>query len=104
MFGSRRMLRAATHGVELTPTHLIARGYFFTRSYRRQEIVSVGAVRLTWWPSLLLNVLLNCDVEHTLRLSLIGGAHRVLLAANSHTQDVEVAVEIVRAWCQDDAT
>ncbi|MGC5225414.1 hypothetical protein ACPW96_22855 [Micromonospora sp. DT81.3] len=99
------VLRAALHGVELTPTHLIARGYFITRRYRRREMVSINAVQLKWWPSLLLTMLLNRDVEHTLQLSLADGSEPLLLAANSREHDVRIGAEIVRAWrAADDET
>lgn len=94
------VLRAALHGVELTPTHLIARGYFVTRRYHRHEIVSINTVQLRAWPSLLLTMLMNRDVEHTLQLSLANGSEPLLFAANSHEHDVEIGAEMVRAWRQ----
>ncbi len=92
------VLRGALHGVELTPTHLIARGYFLTRRYKRDEIVSINAVQLKWWPSLVLTMLMNRDVEHTLQLSLYGGSEPLLFAASSHERDVEIGADMVRAW------
>jgi len=92
------VLRAALHGVELTPTHLIARGYFRTRQYPRHAIVSINAVDLEWWPSMLLAMLLNSDVQHTLQLSLDDGSEPLLLASNSHQSDVEFGAELIRAW------
>lgn len=93
--------RAALHGVELTPTHLIARGYFITRRYQRNDIASINAVLLKWWPSLLLSALMNRDVEHTVQLSLTDGTEPFLFAANSHERDVEIGAEMVRAWRRD---
>jgi hypothetical protein len=92
------VLRGALHGVELTPTHLIARGYFVTRRYRRDMIASVNAVRLRSWSNLVLSMLMDREVEHTLQLSLSDGGERVLYAANSHQHDVAIGAEIVRAW------
>jgi len=92
------VLRSALHGVELTPTHLIARGYLWTRRYPRHEIVSVNAVALKFWPSVLLWMLMNSGVEHTLQLSLAGGREPLLLASNSHEADINAAVDIIRAW------
>lgn len=94
------VLRGALHGVEITPTHLIARGYFVTRRYPRDAIVSINAVTLKWWPNLVLSMLLNREVEHTLQLSLVGGEEPMLYAANSHEHDVEIGAEMVRAWRQ----
>jgi len=94
------ILRGVMHGVEITPTHLVARGYFVTRRYPRDAIVSVNAVTLKWWPNLVLSTLMKSEVEHTLQLSLVGGNEPVLYAANSHEHDVEVGAEIVRAWRQ----
>lgn len=92
------VLRSAVHGVELTPTHLIARGYLWTRRYSRRQIVSVNAVALRFWPSVLLRILMNRDVEHSLQLSLVDGREPLLLASNSHEADAEAAAEIIRAW------
>lgn len=92
------VLRSALHGVELTPTHLIARGYLWTRRYSRQEIVSINAVALKFWPSTLLWMLMNTDVEHTLQLSLANGREPLLFASNSHEADVDAGAEIIRAW------
>lgn len=92
------VLRGALHGVELTPTHLIARGYFVTRRYKRDEIVSINAVQLKWWPFLVLTMLMNRDVEHTLQLSLDSGSEPLLFAANSHEHDVEIGADMVRTW------
>jgi hypothetical protein len=92
------VMRSALHGVELTPTHLIARGYLWTRRYPRHQIVSVNAVALTFWPSALLRMLMNRDVEHSLQLSLVDGREPLLLASNSHEADVQAAAEIIRAW------
>lgn len=95
------VLRGALHGVELTPTHLIARGYFTTRRYKRQEIVSINAVQLQGWPSVLLTTLMNRDVEHTLQLSLLDGSEPILFAANSHEHDVQTGADLVGAWRQE---
>jgi hypothetical protein len=92
------VMRSGLHGVELTPTHLIARGYMRTRRYPRHQIVSVNAVALTFWPSALLRMLMNRDVEHSLQLSLVDGREPLLLASNSHEVDVDAAAEIIRAW------
>lgn len=92
------VLRSALHGVELTPTHLIARGYLWTRRYPRHEIVSINAVALKFWPSALLGMLMNRDVEYTLQLSLAGGREPLLLASNSHEADVNAGADIIRAW------
>ncbi len=94
------VLRGALHGVEITPTHLIARGYFITRRYQRDAIVSINAVTLKWWPNLVLSTLMSREVEHTLQLSLVGGEEPMLYAANSHEHDVEIGAEMVRAWRQ----
>jgi hypothetical protein len=94
------VLRGALHGVEITPTHLIARGYFVTRRYPRDAIVSVNAVSPKWWPYLVLSMLLNSNVEHTLQLSLANGEEPMLYAANSHQHDVEIGAEMVRVWRQ----
>jgi hypothetical protein len=92
------VLRTALHGVELTPTLLIARGYFRTCKYPRQSIVSINAVELNGWMSFLMTMLMNRDVEHALQLSLDDGTESLLLASNSHANDVELGAEIVRAW------
>lgn len=92
------VLRSALHGVELTPTHLIARGYLWTRRYPRHQIVSVNSVELTFWPGLLLQVLMNREVGHSLQLSLAGGREPLLLASSSHEADVVAGAEIIRAW------
>lgn len=91
-------LRSTLHGVELTPTHLIARGYLGTSRYARTTIVSVNAVELTGWHSMLLTMLLNRDVGDTVQLSLDSGEEPLLLASNSHSGDVESGAEIIRAW------
>ncbi|GAA1929612.1 hypothetical protein GCM10009775_22080 [Microbacterium aoyamense] len=92
------VLRAALHGVELTSTHLIARGFFITRRYVGAQIVSINVVELKWWPSLVLSMMMNRSVEHTLQLSLEDGTEPLLFASNSHPEDVEAGAEIVRAW------
>jgi hypothetical protein len=92
------VLRSLLHGVELTPTHLIAHGYFRSRRYSRLSIVSVNAVELPWWSNLLLTMFMNADVDCTLELSLDDGRQPILLASNSHERDVEIGAEIVRAW------
>lgn len=92
------VLRGVLRGVELTPTHLIARGYFVTRRFKRGEIVSIDAVELRFWPGLLLSMLMNRDVEHTLRLSLTDGSEPLLFAANSHQHEVELGARMVRGW------
>lgn len=92
------VLRSALHGVELTPTHLIARGYLWTRRYPRHQIVSVNAVALRFWPSALFWMLMNSDVEHSLQLYLADGRQPLLLASNSHEADVTAAAKTIRAW------
>ncbi|WP_147436259.1 hypothetical protein [Mycetocola manganoxydans] len=92
------ILRSPLHGVELTPTHLIARGYFWSRRYSRLSIVSVNAVQLRWWPSLVLTMLMNRDVDYTVELTLDDGRQPLLLASNSNERDVEIGAEIIRAW------
>lgn len=91
-------LRCALLGVEITPTELIARGYFITRRFQRREIESIDVVRLSGWPNVILYLLTKRDVEYTLQLSLADGSERRLLASNSHEHDVELGAEIVRAW------
>lgn len=92
------VLRGALYGVELTRTHLIARGYFVTRTYSRDTLVSINAVTITQLPALVLSGLMNRDVGHALQLSLLSGDEPVLYAANSHLHDVELGAEMVRAW------
>lgn len=91
-------MRGALHGVQLTPTHLIAHGYLRTRRYPRWEIVSINAVEVKFWPSILLRALTNRDARHTIQLSLASGTEPVLLASNSHETDVEAGAEVIRAW------
>lgn len=92
------VMRGALHGVEITTSDLVARGYFFTRRYPRDSIIVVDAVKLRWWPSLLLSIVLNADVEHTVRLELADGSRQLILAANSSEHDVQIGVEMLRRW------
>jgi len=94
------VLRGAWHGVETTPTHLIARGYFVTRRFPRDAIISVSAVRLKWWPHVILSMLMNRDVDYAVQLSLSTGLEPLLYAATSQKTDVELGAEMVWAWRQ----
>lgn len=92
------VLRSGLHGVELTPTHLIARGYLWTWRYPRKEIMSINMIALKVWPSILLRALTNRDARHTVQLSMANGKEPLLLASNSHEPDVQAGAEIIRAW------
>ena len=50
-------LRSAIAGVELTPTTLIARGFFVTRRYHREQLRSATSVTLGWWQVFLFGVM-----------------------------------------------
>lgn len=91
-------LRSALHGVELTPTHLVARGYFWTRRYPRLDIVSINAVELGSWSAFLVSWFSNRYVGDTVQLSLVNGKEPLRLASNSHVPEVEAGAEIIRAW------
>ena len=92
------VLRGALHGVELTPTHLIARGYLWTRRYPRNAIFSVNAVELNFWPNALLHMMMNIDVDSTVQLSLSSGREPLLLASNSNEADVSAGADVIRSW------
>lgn len=90
--------RAVLVGVELTPTHLVARGYFVTRSYPRSSIMSADVREVRSWQSVVLRAAMNREVTHTLALTLEPGVERTLYAANSYEHDVDIGADTVRAW------
>ncbi len=92
-------LRGAILGVELTPTHLIARGYFVTKTHSREDIMGVRVVSLTAWQSYLLEKVMNRVVDATAELQMHDGSKHRLFASNSHEDDLEIGAEIVRDWC-----
>jgi hypothetical protein len=92
-------LRTFWLGVELNPTHLIARGYLRTQRFPRESIISVNAADLSGQQDLLLSALLNVgSVAHALQLSLDDGSERVLFASNSWRRDVRNGADIIRSW------
>lgn len=98
--------RASVVGVQLTPTALIARGYLFTRRYPREAIDNVRRVKIRgladWGMAILMN---NSSDYFALNIRFTSGRSRVLYASNSSPSDIELGVNIVRAWLQapDDA-
>lgn len=97
------VLRGAILGVELTPTHLIARGYFITKTFARDQIADTTIVSLTLWQSYLLEKFTNRIVDSTLELRMRDGSTRRLLASNSSEVDLIVGAEIVRDWLEAEA-
>lgn len=92
------VLRSALVGVELTTTHVIARGYFVSRQHRCDEIASADVVPLTRWQAYLLGMATNRNVVCTLQLTMRDGTRHRLLASNSYESDVTAGAEIVRDW------
>ena len=89
--------RSLLHGVELTPSHLVARGYFRSRRFKRHEVVDVRIVDISWWANLLF-LLARMGVSSTVRITLADGSRHVLNAANSRWEDMEYGVEVIRNW------
>lgn len=92
--------RSMLHGVELTRSHLVARGYFATKKYARDEIVDVRIVGVSgWWPTVLFEIA-RMGVANTLAITLANGSKHVLYAANSTWGDMTRGVDVIRAWVE----
>lgn len=92
------VLRSAFYGVELTPTHLIARGMFRTRKYTRESVTHVDAAPPRGLKSLLIEVVLRLSSECSIRLQFVDGGTAAAPASSSSMADAFSAAKTVRAW------
>ncbi|GLI27870.1 hypothetical protein ARHIZOSPH14_21120 [Agromyces rhizosphaerae] len=91
------VVRALVHGVELTATQLVSRGYVRSRRVRRDRIADVRLGPVPIWMDFLSSVA-KIAVTETVRIDLADGSEVVIGLANSGGDDPERAVEVLRAW------
>lgn len=92
------VMRSILHGVELTPSKLVAHGYLRSQRFERGQVLDAGVVDANRWVSLMFTVFLRMDVDSALRLTLADGTQRVLYASNAHANAVERGAAVIRAW------
>jgi len=95
--------RSTLHGVELTASHLIARGYFLSRRFARAEIVDVRIARVSRWAATLFTLARMPSATRALEIILGDGSRHVLNAATSSRRRMEYGVETIRSWLGSDA-
>lgn len=92
------VMRSILHGVELTPSKLVAHGYFRSQRFERRQVIDVRVVEANWWVSFMFTFFLRMDVDSALRLTLADGTQHVLHASNAHANAVERGAAVIRAW------
>jgi hypothetical protein len=93
------VLRGSWLGVEVTDTHLIARGYFVSRRFAKEEVVGARVGAVTGLAEFVLSTLMNRTVMETVRLTLRDGSRRTLYASNSSSNDLARGASLIQAWC-----
>ncbi|PRB07902.1 hypothetical protein [Microbacterium sp. MYb64] len=90
-------LRGFLHGVELTPSRLLDRGYMRTRVFDRTVIEDVRIAPVGGWASLFFT-LMRMNVTNTLCVVQVDGTRTLLLASVADEGRLQHGVDVIRDW------